>query len=721
MGIAEMKRNEEEEMSVRRQLVTSWVDDEDYDPMKQANRAVQKAEDRVRAATKARKEQERLQKIQEEKQAKIDADLEKQRLEMSQQSYEEALVRTRARLKAKMLAEQKEMEKYMEEAREKAGREARKVEEAVARATRRTSSTKYKIDLSEKTAEDLHTMFDPLALKGVMHRPRWKEFVQKYKLSDGLKLKKSDIEPIFSKCTKKGMKGLEFRQFCKAVSLLGNKRFPVKGNLDPNEAINRVLQATVRKYDREDLKRKRSDMRQKKKEFDAEQRAIAKSKAKQEARESETRRRKAEEMKIEREKRIIQLKKELEESRREQAELAKKRKILKDKKEAQKLAQFEKDREEQLKKMAEHQVVVEKNRREAEKRTKERLKKHAMKEKKEAAKQAELQIEREAKNQALAREGRKKAAARVSERKKKKVILGEEDTNNLRTLYDHYTSGAKFKRADWVNCTTTLGLLDGTLVSKRDLDMFYENVKHTGESSISFPQFCSAMGTVAQRTHPGEDGDEQDNCATKCLERLMFDIMGNPDEEEIDFDPNLDDSYLDALEETEEEKAARIEEEKKAKRERRRARRKREKEAQARAEEEQRIENEKLAAKMRKVEEARLKAANRVKKRKKGKFTVNEKDSQNLLVFYEYFKIAPVGMSRSDWLNCVSTLGIQDDEIIQKKDCEKIFNNNSKAGILVFEQFTLCLSIVALQKFDEDNYSQTKALSKLVDELMGEE
>merc|ERR1712130_960512 len=50
-----------------------------------------------------------------------------------------------------------------------------------------------------------------------------------------------------------------------AIASVGNKRYPMKNNLDPNDAIDRVLQATIRKHDPEALKRKKAELRKKKK------------------------------------------------------------------------------------------------------------------------------------------------------------------------------------------------------------------------------------------------------------------------------------------------------------------------------------------------------------------------------------------------------------------------------------------------------------------------
>merc|ERR1712083_460577 len=148
-------------------------------------------------------------------------------------------------------------------------------------------------------------------------------------------------------------------------------------------------------------------------------------------------------------------------------------------------------------------------------------------------KEKKLKAERAMKSAALAEEGRKRAADRVKEKKKREVQLGEDDANNLQTLYDHYKSGTFFKRADWLNCTQTLGLLDGTLVTKKDLENFYGHVLPIGDQAITFQSFCSAMGMIAQRTHPGEEGNEKDNNPSKCLERLLFDLMGDPSHEEV--------------------------------------------------------------------------------------------------------------------------------------------------------------------------------------------
>merc|ERR1712130_268875 len=187
----------------------------------------------------------------------------------------------------------------------------------------------------------------------------------------------------------------------------------------------------------------------------------------------------------------------------------------------------------------------------------------------------------------------------------------------------------------------------------------------------------------------------------------------------MDFDPNLDDSYLEGFEETEEEKAARLAEEKEKKRKRREARKKREKEARERAEEEERKEQELLAIKQKKIEAARLAAAQRVIKKRKEKFTIAEKDQENLEVLYEYFQISSAGMSRADWLNCMSTLGIQDDEMIRKSDCEEVFEEvcKTKAKGINVEQFGIGMSHIAMRKY-EGQLNQTKSLVRLMSELM---
>lgn len=122
---------------------------------------------------------------------------------------------------------------------------------------------------------------------------------------------------------------------------------------------------------------------------------------------------------------------------------------------------------------------------------------------------------------------------------------------------------------------------------------------------------------------------------------------------------------------------------------------------------------------MEKIEQARQRAENRVTKRRKQKFHISEKDSENLDVLYDYFKISPAGMSRADWLNCMSTLGVQDDEMIRKTDCEAVFEQVCKKTSkgVTSEEFGIGMSLLAMRKY-EGELNQTKALAKLMGELM---
>jgi len=708
--LMQYRKAEDEARAAQLALVSTWGDKAEL-----ADNSVQKAAARVKAAKKARQEQESLQKLQEEKEKKAQMELSNKKSQMS------AIIRASKRLKAKLKAEQRELEREKRHAKEKEDKEAKKVSAAVARAVKRTSVVKEKLTLSDEDKQDLHKMFDPLAHKDIIYNARWHEFILKHKLCDNMNLNKSDIDTIYSKCTKKGMKGLEFRSFCKAVSMVGNTRYPVKGCTNPNDAIARVFQVTVRKRDPEEIRRRRSELRQKQKEFVAEQRTIEKRKQKAEAKEAKLQRREAEHFKKSREKRIRELQLQLEISKKEQKERAKKRAIAEQQKEMKKLQEIEQARKEKLALM-EEKIVLEKQSREAQEQARVRLKAHAKKEQKKAERQQKLKEEKEAISATMADEGRKKAISRLRMKKKQEITLGTEDTNNLLTLYNHYKSGSGFKRADWFNCTETLGLRDGALVTKKNLDEFFQNVMNVGASGITFVQFCSAMGHVAQNTHPGEEENSQDDSPTKCLERLMFDIMGDPSENDelIEFNPTLDDSYLEGYEETEEEKTVRLVEEKAAKKVKREERKQRKREAQAIAEEEARIEMENEKVKLETIQQARNKAANRVKKRKKEQFSVNEQNTEHLVIFYEYFRILPSGMSRGDWLNCVSTVGIQDDAIIYKADCEEIFNEICKTRTLSFHQFCVGLSLLAQMKYHEEQISQTKALSRLTKTMLGE-
>jgi len=301
--------------------------------------------------------------------------------------------------------------------------------------------------------------------------------------------------------------------------------------------------------------------------------------------------------------------------------------------------------------------------------------------------------------------------------------LGEKKWGNLQTLYDHYFSGSSFNRVDWLNCVESLGLLDEAYLTKLEVDTIFSNLKDKGNTGINFKQFCSALGAIAQRTHPGEEENQKDNSLTKCLERLLFEIMGGIDDVPAEFDPNLNDSYLEGLEETEEEKATRIAEEKAAKKARRQAKKKRDKEAKLKAEEEARIEVEEYRLAMEKIEEARKKAASRVNKRKKEKFRISVEDTEKLIVYYEYFKISPGGMSRGDWLNCQSTLGIIDDNIVQKVDCENIFDElcTRKTRGLSLEEFGVGVSLLAMQLYSNQQLNQSEALIQLLKSLIDED
>merc|ERR1712130_209848 len=135
-------------------------------------------------------------------------------------------------------------------------------------------STKMKIDLDEETERDLRKLFNPFSLKGVVHKSLWDDIIRKYQLCDGINMKRCGVDILYSKCVKKGVKGLGFQAFSKAIATLGNKRFPEKKNPDPNDAIKRILQATVRKHDTEEMKLKKEELRRKMKVHKAMQQII---------------------------------------------------------------------------------------------------------------------------------------------------------------------------------------------------------------------------------------------------------------------------------------------------------------------------------------------------------------------------------------------------------------------------------------------------------------
>lgn len=492
-----------------------------------------------------------------------------------------------------------------------------------------------------------------------------------------------------------------------------------KKNKDPNDAIARVLEATVRKNDPEEVKQRKKELRKQKKRFLKEQQAISAQENKREAKRIEEERKMKEKQRNEREARIKEQMAQLEIDRKEHKKRMKKQQEI-EKRRAIKQAQ---ELEEQVKKqMAELAIENEKKKKidEAASKAEERVKTHNQKIKEAAKIEEQIRKEREEKSRKLAEEGRKLANERVIEMKAKEVHLSEDDTNNLQTLFDHYISGNVFNRADWLNLTESLGLMDEILVKKEDLENAFILAKNNSKAGINFQEFCFALGAVAQITHPGEEGNNKDNTPSKCLERLIFEMMGGMDDITMDFDPNLDDSYLEGYEETEEEKTMRLAEEKAAKKARKEAKKKRDKEARLKAEEERRVEAEKQKEKMKKIEEARLKAANRVMKRKKEEFKVSDDDSDNLCIYYDHFKISPAGMSRGDLLNLMSTLEILDGIIIQKKDCEEIFDKmcTIKTRGLSFEEFAEAMSLLAIRRYHDQKLNQTEALVELVKDLV---
>lgn len=669
-----------------------------------------KAKERVRLAKLAREQQAASQENDEAALEKAEQELKRQEeKEAKAQAGQLAAVKRAAEAaEAKVRAQQEAKERAEREQAERAARSAEAGEKGAAEAAERVESNKVpQLMIDEDAVATLQKPFDKWAVKGKLHKANFVEFITKTApILDRHLLSLRDLDVIFSSASTKGVKGMEFPNFYKAMSMVALKRFPEKGNPDPTDALERLLAATFRKNDPELIAQKKAELAAIKREYDQAQMRIAQGEALVEERKRRAELQKQAEEKAAKEERLREQAENIKEAR----ATAERNRIAKERREAEEREQAkiaEEERKAQMiEDMAERNARIAELQKTAQERAKQRLREKTQRDKEEAEIAAKEKAERDAKNEAARIAGAKKTSERLAEHNKNEVLLSSHDSAKLKVLFEHYKLNPKgMTRSDWLNVCGSLSLLneEDPNFKKSEFEQIYERVWRSGPG-IEFPAFAKALSLVAQRMNGEED-------ATTSLKMLMGDILRDePHEEaEVEVEPTA--------EETAAELEARKREEALRAQRRREAREKREAEALARVQAEEAAEAEKREQakvdQVAKLAEARKKAASRLAAAKKDNaFVVEPEARENLEVLYSHYAInVKLGMKRNDWLNLVTTLGIEDDTTIFRNDSEAIFDEvrANKALGCTLEEFIRAFAMMGERRYPPADGKSTEA------------
>lgn len=680
-----------------------------------------KARERVRLAQLAREQQAKSQENDEAALQKASEELKRQEeKEAKAQAGHLAAVKRAAEAKeAKARAEQEAHEKAEREAAERALRYAELGEKGASEAAERVESRKApELVVDADAVEILRKPFEKWAVKGKLHKSNFVEYITKTApILDRHLLGLRDLDLIFSTAATKGVKGLEFENFYKAMSLVALKRFPEKGNPDPTDALERLLAATYRKNDPALVAQKKAELAALKREYDQAQLKIAQGEALVEERKRRAEAQRLAEEKEAKEQRLL----EQAENIREARAAAERNRIARERREAEEREQAKIAEEERKAQMiediAERNARIAELQRTAQERAKQRLRERQQQEKEEAERAAQEKALRDAKNEAARIEGAKKTSERLAEHNKSEVMLSIADSSKLKVLFGRFKLNPKgLTRGDWLNVCGTMNLIndDDPSLKKAEFEQIYERVWRSGPA-IDFAAFCKALSLVAQRINGEED-------ATTSLKLLMKDILNLDyveEPEEVELEPSP--------EETAAQLEARKQEEVLRAQKRRAAREKREAEALARVQAEEAAEAERREQakidQVAKLAEARKKAAARIAASKLDtQFVVSSEDRENLEVLYNNYAInVKLGMKRNDWLNLVSSTQIEDDTTIFRNDTEAIFDEvrANKAAGCTFEEFIRAFAMLGERKFPPaDGKSNEGSLSRALVKLL---